>query len=145
VASPTPPAPAPSAPPRADGAADLNGLGIEPVPTQILTASPTTKRAVLSGDLVSLAEADYPPIALNRPAPSYPARARLAGQSGTVVLNVLVDGTGRVADVQVLRTIPGSDLHNSAAAAARTWTYKPATKDGLPVKVWKSEQVVFGP
>ena len=35
------------------------------------------------------------------------------------------------------------DLNDAALRAARTWTYSPATKDGVPVKVWKQEKINF--
>jgi hypothetical protein len=34
-------------------------------------------------------------------------------------------------------------VNDAAMRAAGSWTYRPATKNGVPVKVWKSEQVVF--
>ena len=39
--------------------------------------------------------------------------------------------------------IDGANLNDAAVNAAKQWTYRPATKDGVPVKVWKTEQVAF--
>lgn len=127
-------------------AIDPAGLGIEPVPVQIVTPSASTaRRTVMEGDVVPIAAVDRRPIHLSRAAPTYPLRARLARQEGTVLLNVLVTETGQVGDVQVLRGIAGSDLDAAAVKAAWSWTYKPASKDGVRVKVWMQEQVAFLP
>ena len=56
-----------------------------------------------------------------------------------------MDETGKVADVQVIQGIPNSDLNDAAAQAARGWSYQPATKEGVPVKVWKFEKINFEP
>jgi TonB family protein len=63
--------------------------------------------------------------------------------SGTVVMNVLVNDRGTVDQVVLVSGVTGADLNDAAMLAARSWTYRPATKNGVPVKVWKSEQVVF--
>ena len=39
--------------------------------------------------------------------------------------------------------VPGADLNDSAMRAAKSWTYRPATKGGVPVRTWKVEQVAF--
>jgi protein TonB len=70
-------------------------------------------------------------------------QARQMKLQGTVVLKVLVDERGVVEQVVVVSGIAGADLNDSAVKAARQWTYRPATKDGVPVKVWTTEQVTF--
>ncbi len=102
-------------------------------------ARPATDR----GALVSIEDVDTPPVATSRTVPAYTSRARMLRQQGSVFLNLLVDENGKVVDVQVVREIPASDLNDAALRAARTWTYSPATKDGVPVKVWKQEKINF--
>jgi TonB family protein len=62
-------------------------------------------------------------------APRYPTHAQLARIEGVVVLDAVIDATGRVTDVQVTRSIPAldqaaidavrqSDLRQRFAAAA---------------------------
>jgi TonB family protein len=105
----------------------------------------TPRKTVSRGDLVTLDDVDSAPVAVKRPTPAYSARARMLERRGSVFLNVLVDETGKVADVQVIQGIPGSGLTDAAEKAARTWVYKPAIKDGVPVKVWTFEKIFFGP
>jgi protein TonB len=59
-----------------------------------------------------------------------------------VVVNVLVDENGRVVDTELIRGV-SEELDGAAIRAVKGWTYKPAKKDGVKVKVWKPEKVVF--
>jgi protein TonB len=66
--------------------------------------------------------------------PVYPAAARPAGALVQVVLEVSVDERGRIGDVKVLRGLgPGCD--EALVAAVRQWRFRPATRDGKPIKV----------
>ena len=62
---------------------------------------------------------------------------------GEVLVSVLVDENGEVADVELIKEIPRSRLNAATVAAARRWTYEPAMKDGVAVSVWKTERIVF--
>jgi protein TonB len=63
-----------------------------------------------------------------------------------VVLQVLVDGSGRPQTIKVLRGARTSGLLDGAAeAAVRQWTFKPATKGGQPVASWFNLAVPFPP
>ncbi len=99
--------------------------------------------AFLRGDLIDITEVDTPPVSINKPMPPYHPMARQMRQAGTVVLRLLIDVEGRVERVETVTNDAGRTLEQTALEAARTWTYKPAVKDGVVVKVWKTEQVVF--
>jgi TonB family protein len=58
-------------------------------------------------------------------------------------MKVLVNERGTVDDVVLVQGVSGADLNDSAMRAAKSWTYRPATKAGVPVKAWKVEQVTF--
>jgi protein TonB len=59
--------------------------------------------------------------------------ARQAGVEGSVVLNAMVDKTGKVSDVQV---VSGNSLLAAAAVqAVREWRYQPYELNGEPIKV----------
>ena len=60
-------------------------------------------------------------------------RSRLQGKQ-FIVLLVLVDEKGRVAEVKPQGEV--EFLGEAAVGAVRKWRYRPATKDGVPVKVW---------
>ena len=56
-------------------------------------------------------------------------------RSGT--LDIVIDEHGDVADVVVLQSVNGA-YDTLVTAAARTWKYRPATKDGVPVRFIKT-------
>lgn len=116
-------------------------LGVAPLPSPI--EEPPPARRLKAGDFVAPNELDAAPIILQRVMPSYTAKARALHQEGIVELSLVVDEMGVVRDVRVLRSIEGSDLDEAAAAAAAEWRYKPALKDGVPVKTTKIEKISF--
>jgi TonB family protein len=71
--------------------------------------------------------------AVKKPEPRYPAAAKLAGQQGMVVVQLLVDEGGGVVDA---KAVSGPALLKAAAVrAAEGATFKPVTICGHPVKV----------
>jgi protein TonB len=100
---------------------------------------PTIRR----GSLVDISEVDSGPTAVKKAPPKYPLAARSLRLEGTVTLRVLVDESGKVAAVEPVPGRSAEVLVNAAARAARGWTYRAATKDGVPVKVWLTERVSF--
>jgi protein TonB len=76
--------------------------------------------------------------------PTYPPVALRQGLEGTVQLNVLVDETGNVVDTQIVAGAGGrSGLNEAAVSSLRRRKYHPATRDGVPVKVWMPVRVQF--
>jgi TonB family protein len=103
---------------------------------------PETKAS--RGDLVPLADVDTEPLAITSPEPAYPESARRFRIEGAVVVDMLVSETGDVIDVRTVKGIDGYPAFERAAeSAVRKWRFRPATKDGVPVKVWKSQTFVF--
>lgn len=105
--------------------------------------TPPSAPTVAPGTLLSIEEVDTAPVSLSRKVPAYSMLARQMRLQGTVVLNVLVNENGTVDDVVIVKGISGADLNDATVKAAKAWTYRPATKDGVAVKVWKTEQVAF--
>ncbi len=74
-------------------------------------------------------------------APRYPSLASRARVEGVVFLNVMVDETGNVADVQVVR---GHQLlFQAAVEAVRQWKFSPTLLGGEPIRVMATISVVF--
>ena len=88
------------------------------------------------GDYVEVEEL---PEAIGKVAP----RPGPEGVTGTVLLQALVGGDGRVHDVKVVRSIPGLD--SLAVEAVRQWVFKPALNKGKPVAVWVMVPLKFPP
>lgn len=65
--------------------------------------------------------------------PSFPEASRRRGEEGVVRVELLVDPTGRVADVRILESSGFSALDAAAVQAVREWRFRPAQRAGLPV------------
>lgn len=84
---------------------------------------------------VARAGSDVPvPELLVRVDPVYPEPARRARLQGVVVIELLIDLEGRVADATVLRGLP-TGLTQAALDALHQWRFAPSTIDGRPVPV----------
>lgn len=70
--------------------------------------------------------------ATRQPPPIYPPAARSMRTSGIVKVEVTVNETGDVSEVQ--KTSGPSMLQNAAKEAIRKWKFKPFVRDGQPVK-----------
>lgn len=64
----------------------------------------------------------------------YPPEARKAGVQGRVVMDLLIDGTGRVRTASLVEG-PGFGLNEAAIQAIRNFKFKPATVQDKPVAV----------
>ena len=65
------------------------------------------------------------------------------GASGKVEVKVVISETGRVIDTKVLSGHVA--LRNAAVNAARQWVYKPAMRDGVPVRTESVLTFTFTP
>jgi len=81
------------------------------------------------------------PKRISQVAPEYPELARRAGVQGTVILEAILDATGRVESVRVLRSQPLLD--DAAIRAVRQWRYSPTELNGVPVPVLMTITVNF--
>jgi TonB family protein len=74
------------------------------------------------------------PIVLRKVDPIYPEGARLARASGIVIVETVIDKTGRVTDAVVLKSLPYG-LSEAALDAVKQWVFEPGTQNGRPVNV----------
>jgi serine/threonine-protein kinase len=109
------------------------------------TPPPTTAPPVQPGSLVSASDPGVvAPVPIHTPRLTYPPIAFRQRVEGTIELNALIDEKGRVAEVKVVRDVERkSDLSHAAVQNVKERRYRPATKDGVPVKVWISVNVQF--
>lgn len=82
------------------------------------------------------------PVVLDGPQPRYTELARRAGTQGTVVVEAVIDESGRVTNVRVIKPLP-MGLDQAAVEAVRSWRFKPSTLAGRPVKVYFTLTVHF--
>ncbi len=74
---------------------------------------------------------DSPPRLIKQTKPQYPQEAFIKKIEGTVVVEFLIDSSGRVVRARVIQSVPLLD-----AAALQTvyqWIFQPAVKHGRPV------------
>ena len=83
-----------------------------------------------------------PPRVLREVKADYTEQARRQGIAGEVVLEVLVRRDGSVAEVKVVRGLPGG-LNERASDAVRQWRFAPARRFGRPVDVTVEVAVEF--
>ncbi len=82
------------------------------------------------------------PVAVFNPEPPYTEQARKAKFQGKVVLAIIVDAQGHVADVRVVKPL-GMGLDESAVEAVRTWKFLPGRSNDAPVAVRVLVEVTF--
>ncbi|HET6892792.1 MAG TPA: TonB family protein [Pyrinomonadaceae bacterium] len=124
-ANPQPPKPDQA---KAEGkpAGEAGSTESEAKPAESATATEPGKRAPISGGVLNGK-------AITLPKPEYPAIARQAHASGTVVVQVTIDEYGNVI---AARAVSGHPLlQGSAVAAAREAKFSPTFMMGEPVKV----------
>ena|SRR5215813_3018253 len=80
---------------------------------------------------------------ITRVKPVYPLSARTMNAYGKVDVRVVISESGRVIDATAISGHPA--LRNAAIDAARQWVYKPATLDGVPVKMESVLTFTFAP
>jgi protein TonB len=66
------------------------------------------------------------------------------GVQGDVVVDVTIDPTGKVAELAVLHSL-GYGIESSVIGTLKTWTFRPATKDGNPIASVQELHFHFGP
>ncbi len=153
-----PPQPAPEASADEADAAPATPAPAKPAPRELGVAGPGTRQpapepapppaprepAVREGELVSDGPGVVRPQVVTLAKPEYPPMARRLRVQGEVVVSVLVDEAGRVVDTRVEKRVPQEvGLNEAALEAARNARFRPATKNGVRVKMWTTISFPF--
>jgi protein TonB len=83
------------------------------------------------------------PLYRENPPPRYPRIARRKGYEGTVVLEVLVNAEGKVADCQIIRSCGHSILDKAAMKSIRNWLFEPGMRGEKKVEMWVKIPIKF--
>lgn len=86
---------------------------------------------------------DTAPRVVKRSPIVYPELARRQGISGYVTMNVLINESGNVEDVEIVDSRPVEIFDLKADSTIRRWRFEPATYNGKKVKVWAMQKIVF--
>ena len=100
-------------------------------------------RAKVKAEAVKVGGAIRTPTKVKHVDPVYPAIAKSARVSGTVVLEATIDPVGKVIDTRVVKSVPMLD--QAAIDAVQQWEYTPATVKGVAVPVVMTITVNFSP
>ena len=121
------PVPAPAEPP--------------PAPAAARAEAPEVSR----GDLVGPGPGVVEPALLSSPRVSYPPAVRQQITSGKVVVLVLVDENSAVSAVRLQQGVASRLVNDAVLASVRGSKFRAATKNGIPVKMWRTVVVDVRP
>ena len=100
-------------------------------------------RAKMKAAAVKVGGAIKPPTKIKDVPPVYPAIAKSARVSGTVVIEATIGPDGKVIDTRVVKSVPLLD--QAALDAVQQWEYSPPLQNGVPVPVVMTITVNFTP
>ncbi|HEY1434403.1 MAG TPA: TonB family protein, partial [Thermoanaerobaculia bacterium] len=124
---PPTPVPAPTAPPTEPPAVEAPKSA--PAPAR----EPETQR----GDLVGPGTGVVEPTLIAPPRIVYPPIARQQRVEGRVVVLVLIDETGKVSEARLQQGLSQTAVNDAVVAAVKSAKFRAATKNGVPVKMWR--------
>jgi len=77
--------------------------------------------------------------------PRYPLDALQQNAQGTIIVDVIVSGDGKVARTRIAQSFPGSVPGTEAEAerCVRAWTFTPGQVNGRPAAVWGQALIDF--
>ncbi len=109
-------------------------------------AAPVPEPEVSRGDLVGPGPGVVEPVLVAPPRIQYPPMARQQKVAGRVVILVLVNENGTVSDARLQKGLGGrSGIDPIVLEAVRGSRFRPATKNGVPVKMWRTVVVDIKP
>ncbi|HET6844505.1 MAG TPA: energy transducer TonB [Candidatus Angelobacter sp.] len=82
------------------------------------------------------------PVPVDTPEPEFSSEARHNKYQGSVVLEVVVDKSGTVSRIRIVRAL-GMGLDLQAVEKVETWRFQPASRNGQPVAVTLNIEVSF--
>jgi TonB family protein len=108
------------------------------------TATPTTRPGQAEvGQPLEPGPGVVAPKLITPLSPVYPTAARQLRREAEVSVRALVGPDGRVLDAQVEGPAAGLGFDDAALTAVRKAVFKPASKDGVPAKMWTRLRVSF--
>ncbi len=145
------PRPVPDAAPTAP-IAPTAPVSQSPAPAQANEAAATSAPAPAAAPVVPAPAPAAPVVVqpsssaayLNNPRPDYPAMSKRLGETGRVVVRVLIGPDGRAQEARVQRSSGFERLDQVALETARDrWRYVPGTRGGVPEAMWFNVPINF--
>ena len=104
---------------------------------------PTDFSGAFLGNIEDMGRGTSALIPLVKIAPRCPAAAALSGTNGTVTLELLVNESGKVESIKVMKARPSKIFNKEATKAVRRWQFKPKSVNGVAVSQRGSLTVEF--
>lgn len=95
------------------------------------------------GDIGQGSSASPFAVCKNRVMPAYPENARLKGESGRLMLLVILDKRGRFESIDVLRSSGSVTLDAAGVAAVKRWRCSPVFEHGRAVRAITKQEFEF--
>ena len=83
------------------------------------------------------------PVYNRNPPPKYPRTAKRRGYEGTVVLNVFVDNTGMVRDLNIAKSSGHKILDKTAMSSVKVWLFEPGKRGDERIEMWVKVPIKF--
>jgi TonB family protein len=117
---------------------------LQEIPKEAPVEEKPAEPEVKPGMLVELTDPGVtPPKSIKKTSVDYSKAPKdLKKYGGTVKLTLLVSETGAIVDVKITQSAQPL-LDAAAVSLVRDWTYEPAKKQGVPVKVWLPASITF--
>lgn len=79
----------------------------------------------------------------DNPRPDYPDLAKRRGHEGTVLLEVMVNSSGKVEELRIVKSSGYPVLDSSAMTSVKAWLFEPGSIGGRKVDMWVRVPVRF--
>ncbi len=109
----------------------------------VIVTAPKAASGPAFKDNYGMAEVDQVPVAILKPRPVYPYRARRLNLDGEVDVKFLVDTAGQVSRISILRSSPPKLFEDSVLAALASWRFSPGMVKRRPVNTWVTTTIAF--
>ena len=124
--NPLPRMTAAAAPTQPSPAAESTAPAAKPAPATNTSPGPSSQDKAPAEVVLPSTRASY----LHNPKPPYPPASKRNGDTGTVLLRVMVDAKGNAQDVTLRQSSGYPELDQSALETVRRWRFVPGKRNG---------------
>ena len=122
---------------------DTASVQVAPEPAAPAPAPTAQPTSIAREDAPQVTQPEFAAAYLRNTKPRYPASARRNGESGTVLLKVLVTREGLAARVELESPSGSNALDQSALETVKRWRFTPAQRGGDPIESWVRVPIDF--
>lgn len=149
---PPPPSPIVAPPPPVNLATNPPPIATSPAPVPVPILAPVASAPISAAVSAPAPAAPAPRVEnagdlsskmISAEPPRYPLDSRRRHEQGTVVLALLLDLDGKVADISISKSSGSDRLDRAALSAVRRWRWSPTRRDGAAVMVRGLVEIPF--